>query len=104
MQNAAANLTFREIYGSVPDSQLDCSTKTAWGPINTGNPLQLENFYPLKLPLNTNKYHHSSGGPCMVTHVSGGYSQWAVTCCKDWSDVVWGSIGCFIIILDEAVW
>jgi len=50
MQNAAANLTFREIYGSVPDSQLDNSTKTAWGPINTGNPLQMENIYPLISP------------------------------------------------------
>ena len=39
--------------------------------MNTGNPLKLENFYPPNLPLNINKYHHSSGGPCMVTLVAG---------------------------------
>ena len=54
------------------------SSPTAWGLINTGNPLKPKNFYPPNLPLNININHHSSGGPCMVTHVSWRISQWLV--------------------------
>jgi hypothetical protein len=79
----------------VPDSQLDCSTKTALGPINTGNSLQLENFYPLNLPLNTTKYHHSSGVPCVVTRVASRFSQVARSRWNDRLDVGVRKYGAF---------
>ena len=79
----------------VPDSQLDYSTKTDWGLINTGNPLKLENFIPLISPLNNNKNHHSSGVPCVVTRVASRFSQVAGSRWNDRLDVGVRKYGAF---------
>jgi len=95
MQNAAANLTFREIYGVCSWFPVRLFNQNRLRPHQHWESLKLENIYPPNLPLNLNKNHHFSGGPCVVTRVAGRYSQGAGNRWNDRLDVGVRKYGAF---------